>query len=428
MIKLRFKRIRALKLDEIILTILLLQVMVICWISLDLQDVFNHLLVVLIVVSCLRHKKFVTSPLFGAMLLFVGYQFINFLILGGHFSCFMRNWYRTFKSILIIVYFSELVKNEGDLVSSFLVKCLKLFNIYALINIPILLSQRLYSKDMMSGLFGLYGTPRLAVFIAFLVMFNFVANRVFVQQKSITFEVYNVLLLAFYLWMATQNDNKGFYIILVLFAFITYVSFYEGRIISNTKRAQKKRIWILLFRATLIIVLIFSLGVIAYKTSDLFKETVDEAVLKIREGFLIPSYLSYNKVTGGGERFAMILFALSRVDTAVIGFGLGNYLYTSGNLGFQHFGQADVGTFICLGGSLYIVLMFLVVYLALKRNLRKSIIPPIMLIAFFILSCYTHVLMDTGITIPLCWFYIIIWISYEMRKTENNGAFLEVRN
>ena len=436
----KLKRIRIPKLDEIILFVCLLQVLIVCWISLDLQDKINHLLVILIVVSLVRSGKKQSGPVVFCLLLFWTYQFLNFIILGGQTVIFLRNWYRTFKSILLIIYFTSLLNSKRDLLISFLTKNLKLFNVYALINIPILLSQRThdfsttsfeallgrvsyrnslyYSKDMMSGLFGLYGTPRLAVFISFLLFLNYIANRYIVKKRK-TFDIYNCLLLAFYLWMATQNDNKGFFIMIALFLFVLYISLHVSKLQNKLDRYSTEKVVNLSFRIIVFLILITVFFLFAYNFSALFKGTIDEIMLKIHDAVNVPDYLHYNSIVGGGERFAMILFALSRPDTAIVGYGLGNYLYTSGNLGFRHFGQADVGTFICLGGSLYIILMYLLIYKTFKKSLRSSLIPPIMLGVFFILSVYTHVLMDTSITITMMWFFAVVSIPLSQKVPDD---------
>ena len=428
MLKLKPTKFVVPNLDEIIITITFFQVLIVCWISLDLQDLVNHLLVILITLALIRRKQFFLSPLFGIILTFVGYQVLNYVFLGGDSYFVLRNWYRTFKSILLIVYYMELLKNKFVFIESFLFRHLKLFNFYALVNVPILLSQishnfnttsfdalvgtisyknaEYYSKDLMSGLFGLFGTPRLAVFMSFLVVFNYVVNRLYSQNKSLLFDVYNGLLLFFYIWVATQNDNKGFFIIIALFSLVTYMVLTNIKLRSNYQIPLNKKGQNLFFRLGFFFLLIVLIFIVAFNFSELFESVFNEALLKIKDGFLSSNS---NHVTGGGERFAMIFFALNSIDTALFGYGLGNYLYTSGNLGFKHFGQADIGTFICLGGIVHIFLLYLIIYFSFKTSNTSSFISKVMIVLFFTLSIYTHVLMDTGITIPLLWFYVIIY-------------------
>lgn len=419
-------------LDQLILTIMLLQVMIIPWISSSLADLVNYILVGLIAASLAQDRHFFRTICFALLIVFVIYQVINYCILRGSLQYLLRNWFRTFKSIVIIIYVTNLIRIKPLRLFTFLDKCSILFNIYAIVNIPLLLIQRshdfrtttlksllgkisykgsaYYSKDMMSGLFGLYGTPRLTMFITFLLLYNFMKNHKNGKRVSKSYSVLNTVLCVFYLWMAAQNDNKGFYIILLLFIIVLYFAYNEEKVRSSwlNKSLSLRRMSTVL-KACFVVIGILIITGIFYNKIDAFKDVVDMSIRKIQEGLLWGAYSDYVSVVGGGERFAMILYALSKPESAFIGFGLGNYIYTSGNLGFTHFGQADVGTFICLGGSIYIILMFAVIYQGFKRNFRGTFFPKILLIIFMILSIYTHVVMDTSITISIMMIYAVCW-------------------
>lgn len=99
-------------------------------------------------------------------------------------------------------------------------------------------------------------------------------------------------------------------------------------------------------------------------------------------------------------------------------------MHTAGELGFAHFGQADVGTYLCLGGLVYIFLMFLIVYQCFKRNFNHPIVPKNMILTFFILSCYTHIFMDTSITISIMFAYFIIWKISQKQDVQNKKELL----
>lgn len=442
--KLRFN---ATLLDSCILLVMMWQVLIFRWISSNVQDIVNHIIVVLICISLIRYRNLTKKLSFTCFLIFIIYQLLNFIMLGGSIVYLFRNWYRTFKSVLIIFYLTNLLQYKSDLLCSILRKNIKLFNIYALINIPILLKQlthdfstttlasllgnesyrnsMYYSKDMMSGLFGLYGTPCLAMFIVFLIIYNYAYNHYCKVKSSKTFDLYNIGLTIFYMWMATQNDNKGFFIILALFVVVLYIAINEEKILNNNtiKILNKPLTQLnLMIKMVFIMVGVILLMWFSYIAFEPFKLVVDEAFFKISDGLLLSTYTDYRNVIGGGERFAMILFALSKPQSAFIGYGLGNYLYTSGNLGFVHFGQADIGTFICLGGSVYIMLMFLVVYQSFKGNYKSNLIPQIMTFIFFILASYTHIFHDTSITISIMLAYIVCWMAYNKFLNNKRGS------
>lgn len=429
------RRVKLPNLNQVILTLLILQVIFFRWISLELQDLINILLVGLILLSLVRCRNILRLNCTFFLILFFCYQIINFVVLGGSVNYLLRNWFRTFKSLIIIFYITNLLKVNPKAITSILEKWRIWLNLYALANIPILLQQRehnfrfttftsflgrisyrnamYYSKDMMSGLFGLYGTPCLAAFITFLILYNYVDVRQGNRKRYKIAVANNICICIFYFWMALQNDNKGFYIIFLLFACILLLCFEEGKFFSlmQIKNVLKKRLNNV-FKIGIVFATICGISVVAYISLDDFREIVDLMILKIREGFLAAEYSSYTSVVGGGERFAMILYALSSLDSGLVGFGLGNYVYTAGNLGFAHFGQADVGTFICLGGSIYILLMFGFIFQCFKRNFKSAFVTIIITLVFFVLSCYTHVLMDTSITVSMMLTYVVCWLAY----------------
>ncbi|MCQ2454867.1 MAG: hypothetical protein MJ090_01795 [Clostridia bacterium] len=422
--------------DHLILTVLLLQVVIIKWISYKLFDLVTMGLVVVIFFVLFRQKSFLKTKTFAVLFIFLSYQFLNFLVLGGSLVFLMRNAFRTFKSLIILLYITNLLKNKKEFLFDYLDKILPLLNIYAVINIPFLLLQRahifrtttlssllgfvsynnseFYSKDMMSGFFGLYGTPCLAIFITFILLFNLYRILIGYNFSLNKRTLFTSFLFLFYLWMATQNDNKGYFIVIILFAFTVIITIRESRVQTFSKSSSEivRRRLSNLFSLFVLLIAVILFGYYIYSNVKTFKDIVDFAIRKVYEGVIAPKDGSYQSVKGGGERFAMILYALSDLKTAIIGEGLGNYVYTSGNLGFAHFGQADVGTFICLGGSVYIFLMFSLIYSAFKRTFGNRFISLVLLLAFFALSCYTHVFMDVSITTSIMFIYVTIYRIY----------------
>lgn len=245
------RRFKIPNLNQVVLTLLILQVIFFRWVSLELQDMINILLVSLILLALVRNKKILRLKCTLLLILFSCYQIINFVVLGGSVNYLLRNWFRTFKSLIIIFYITNLLKVNPKAITSILEKWRIWLNLYALANIPILLQQRehnfrfttftsflgrisyrnamYYSKDMMSGLFGLYGTPCLAAFITFLILYNYVDVRQGNRKRYKIAVASNICICIFYFWMASQNDNKGFYIIFLLFACILLLCFEEGK-------------------------------------------------------------------------------------------------------------------------------------------------------------------------------------------------------
>ena len=64
-----------------------------------------------------------------------------------------------------------------------------------------------------------------------------------------------------------------------------------------------------------------------------------------------------NRAIGSTERIAIIMFALEKPSTWIIGTGFGSsFIYESGYMGFVHFGQADLGSILILGGIWYLII------------------------------------------------------------------------
>lgn len=239
---------------------------------------------------------------------------------------FLRNWFRIFRSVVIVIYITNLIKVNSKLLSDVLERWWLGFNLYALLNIPILLQQKkhdftltsfesmigkisyrnanYYSKDMMSGLFGLYGTPCLAMFITFLILFNITKTMECKQRvKKRMIQLLNLILIVFNLWMAAQNDNKGFYIILLLFAYLFVLSINENKLINSRSIKNKKEHRINGYiKAILCFFLMIIFGIIAYSSFDGFNEVVDMALLKIKEGIVFNQRRELIAVRGGGEQ------------------------------------------------------------------------------------------------------------------------------
>ena len=417
-------------LDQIILVIMMLQVMIFRW--LGIQDEINIVLLILIALSFLSRYRIALKQLAILFLLVFGaYQFLNYLILGGNTRFLMRNGYRTIKSIVFIVYLSFLFRYKRQVCIGFLRNLFWVLNLYMLINIPVLLLQlnghyslaayhKFYDlstasanfyKDLTSGLFGRYGTPCLAFYAVFLAIYNYMYGKTWVSKRYKAFlSVYNIIILIFNLIMATLNDNKGLYIVFAIIIMLLYLFLENARIIRRFGSSRGAFIKVAT-RAILFIILFGVVVVALYKYSPGFRTNIANMLLqKIYEGISLG-----NDVKGGGERLGMIVFILSTPSKLLLGYGLGNYSPTADTLGFLHFGLADFGTYLCLGGLVYIVLLFLIVYKAIDFDSRKSL-SILTLITVIIFSIYTQVFSNTSTTICMMYIYWICWMAHDWKK------------
>ena len=404
----RFKISRKNILDDCILLILLLNVMILRW--LGFQSAVNDIITFLICLDLLLYRKNISKNIILSFSLLCVYLLLQFFIFPGSLSLFLRNIYRSVRGLLIIIYFSQLVARKPGYVEKFFYGICVPVNLYMLINIPFLLLQSngmisLAARDISrsvthirvdyySGLFGLYGTPCLAAFSTFLLIYNTVYLRKYRRKgHKADLALLSIFFLIFFLIFSVINDNKFFYVELAMYSLIVYFASVKEAEDSQKNRGNRRNA---LIRLILIVILTAAAFVIAYQNSSSFHALVDLFIKKIKEG------LNYTNVRGGGERIGSILYMLHS-DSMLFGYGLAKLRLETGvgALGFVHLSSADLGTMFAMGGLIYIVLEFVIIYFCFKRNFYKSRVPLFLTIAFLIMTSYTNSLYNTSTTISL---------------------------
>lgn len=405
-------------LDSIIMWILLLQIIAFRW--LNIHELINYLIIALILLRFVMSRKvsFMNRSAIAAFLLTV-YSLINMIILGGDFYVFTANVYRVMKCLIIFAYIAFLLTKRIDFIVAFLLRKVKFLNAWFLIQIPVILMQlngnyalvglRNYSvesqmrEDLISGLFGLYGTPHMALFTCLLLSINYLYYRYSGNNKK------GILFLDFFyfvfmIWLSFQNDNKGFFVILVPYLLCLYWTDLEGKMKSRGKRARTtvfKMIPVLLAA----IMLLYAL----YRIATPLREMIDYIIFTIQLGFT-PG----NVARGSFERFGMISYVLFDKDHVLLGYGLGNYASDNAtNFGFDHFGQSNFGSYMCLGGIVFIVLLLLYVFRVFQSIFAKSSFSLIALVLFISLSIYTQLFSDAVLMICFMLFIAVCKIEME---------------
>lgn len=186
--------------------------------------------------------------------------------------------------------------------------------------------------DLVSGLLGYSATPEVALFACFTVAYNF-SYSVKCKHPYIV-RIYNVILVIVNLVLAMQNDNK------TLFILLPYTLFWVW--INETRKNVSKR-FVMFFSFILAAVLIVQIRL----------PIIDSIFQELEEiNSMISGTLSHTmQVSGSNERIEMIIYAFNSGKTWILGQGLGTYgFYDPDTFGFHHFGQADLGSLLCLGG------------------------------------------------------------------------------
>lgn len=261
-----------------------------------------------------------------------------------------------------------------------------------------------YYEDNISGLFEYGGTHIVCLFTIFIVIYNisFVDN-IKSRNSKMFIRLMTAIMVLLSLFIASNSDNKAFFI---LFGIVLFLYWYSGDL------SISKRILFILF---LLIVLPVALYFI-YHTSTDIKEFVDSVLLARSLG---------NKVIGSSERIAIVIVALQRESTWLLGTGFGStFMYGAGYLGFVHFGQADFSTILALGGIWYLLILF-VYYLKgfyviidckhLKGSATLKVSVGIILV---LISLYTKNFTRTNIALTL------LLIMLVFRKKSLNASFV----
>lgn len=412
-------------LDRIILYLLLLNIFPIRWI--DYRGKAMVLIAALIALDLMRYASYYMKQSFSFwFLLFLFYPLLNYAVLGGSLKTLARNLYRIDRGMLLIFFFCVLLVLKEDLIEEFLKENFLLFNIFTVMNFAVLYRQiggdfrltafrlgdisQYYKPDLMSGLFGLFGTPCLAFFSVFILVYNvYYAGYHLRGVKRVFVYAYDLLVAGFIMWASVRNDNKGIFIILIIYLCILGFIFVSAR--SYVKEPQTR--WIRI--AGIIAVLaVFTavIGTLAYTNLELFRGVVDMMIRKVQEG------TAGSSAQGGGERIGMMLFMLEEPAKIPFGYGLGNYYSANQTaLGFHHFGQSDFGTFLILGGFLFMILIGVFVFSAFQSTAGHAAFSLIVCVSYMIFAVYTQVYVNAQtLTISLLIFAVIIQVFRREKK------------
>ncbi len=417
-------------LERIILYLLLLNIFPVRWI--DYRGKAMVVIAGLIVLDLLKYSFYYAKESFSFwFLLFMLYPFLNYMILGGSVRNLARNMYRLDKGILLILFFCILAALREDLLEKFLREGFLLFNAFALANCAVLLRQiggdfrltalrtgdlsQYYKPDLMSGLFGLYGTPCLAFFSVFIILYNlYISEYYFQGTAKALVRLYDLALAGAFMWFSVRNDNKGFFIIAAIYAVILAYAL----TVSRTYLEEPQIRWLKIAGSILLLAAVIAVAAAAaYNRLELFQKVVDMMIRKLQEGS------GGNAARGGGERIGMLMFMLEEPSRIPFGYGLGQY-YTANQtaLGFQHFGQSDFGAFLCLGGLVYMVLIGVFLVSAFDSAVRHSALALMISASYMIFAVYTQVLINgQTLTLSLMAFTVILlWHRREKNKVINN--------
>lgn len=311
---------------------------------------------------------------------------------------FLSNFYAIgISNLLIIIYILVLNYENKQGLKNFVIKeMFIIFNIYFLINIPILIKQlnrtfflmrniqnNIMYEDHITGLIGASGTHELTFYWILLVLINlykyYVSGKRTILFLSITEVIFMILI-------SSQNDNTAFFVlffaIILQFIFIIMIS-------SKIKLSN-------VIKLLVILLCIFTITTFLYKNNSTVYDFVNRRVFVKMEQYGIKESSS-SKGEKDEERVALFKVALEQGNGYGLGKGIGSIkAYGDPSLP-EHFGMSEISFRTYEGGIIYLLSLILLFTHFLNRifitkaNLKSLMSFIIIGINITFLSIYTTI-------------------------------------
>ena len=246
--------------------------------------------------------------------------------------------------------------------------------------------------DLVNGLFAHQSGPSLGFFLLFVIVYDVVFYHRLQQgvRKSLM-AAWIAIAAALAFYVVVQNSTKA----MLLIAPIVLVLLYLSPGVAGGRKLGRGGSF-----AALLCALFVAAGV-AYLLVPEVRDFIEGNLFKLLGGMADSVSLGAD-ASGTNERVAIVGYALSLPETWGVGSGFGaSGLYTEGAFGFNHFGQADFGSLVMLGGIwFYLMLMALYTYMLARicvpRNARRkgalvAVIIVILLMGTLYTQCFTKV-------------------------------------
>lgn len=364
--KLRIKMI-----ENLILLLIIGQVVVFRFFN--LHEIMNKIILILITILCFFYivqGKFNRINVTGetvSILVIVSMLVINGLFYGNN-SIFKSNILIMFYPLMNMFYLTYYIKKYQDSFYRKMIQLRYVINIYFIINIIVMFIQLqgdyflvgvvtqenpMY-EDLISGLLGYSMVASVCYFSVFVIIYNIVISYTVKNHfRKKIFIVYIVWLIFIMAYLSMQNDNVQYFAFLPLALIVMMLS--RNRL--NTVNGVQK---VLLIVLVCVLGITMTLGLVP----SLF-EMLNDSVLYKFTGAIEHMYDGASVTHGSMERLALVVYGLTHAN----GWGLGKGfayagVFTPYTFGFVHFGNANIGAFVCLGGIWF---YFAVIYLYLKR-------------------------------------------------------------
>ena len=373
--------------------------------------------------SLVRNKSFI----FGVLITFA--IIVTSFLMNGSRAFFTYGWGNLLMllySMIYTLYFYFLCRDYSNTInaiyskSSMIINLTMIANMIAVVyqvnhpgqfiaavngnNDPDILKRMINMGDTASGFFAFGGVHTLCIFSVFTIIYDLsFFPSIKKKWQKLLIAIYIIIIIILNLSIALLNDNKAFFIV---FPVSLLIYFFMG--LDLSKNSIKK-----LFGTITVLLFIVIIGI---SFNNKLLSTINETLVNIA-GFSKLA-IRTGMANGSNERIAIPIFAFQKVSTWLFGMGVGiaNF-YQSGFLGFNHFGQSDLGTFLIFFGiwlSSCIIIYFLRLYsrIIMPANHQKNgFINFCLFFLFILMLIFTQIIANSNNQIA----FLLLILALRMR-------------
>ena len=426
-LKLKFKW-----LDNIILWLIIGQVVVFRYFNVFeiANKIILSLIVIRIMIYCILNKKIVGLSKKSYSILLVFFIIVANGLIYGVNDFFRSNVLMVLYPLIDMLYLTWYIKKYQEYFYLKLYKLRYLINIYFLINIVVMFIQLqgnyfmigvmtqkndMY-EDLVSGLLGYSMVAAVCYFSVFVILYNFViAETIRKKVNKCIFQLYNVILLGIMAYISIQNDNVQYFAVIAIALFFMML---VQKPLNTFKRIKT----ICCIGAFGIIVIL-----VALKMIPGLYDILNSNVFYKFSGALEHMFDGAAVTHGSMERLALIVYGILHANGLLVGKGLSYAgVYTPYTFGFVHFGNANIGAFICLGGIwFYLTLIYcyssrIVSMIQFSRKDKNTLLYGIIISILFVVASMFSIPF-TEVSISLCVVFIMIVFGFERYINDLKG-------
>ncbi len=263
--------------------------------------------------------------------------------------------------------------------------------------------------DAAAGLFIFCGTHVLCLYTVFVIIYDFwYMRRLSTMKGKLGLSLWIAILIIVSLYTATLNENKALFLLLPIYLLALAIPK------LRLEKEANNIVGVIVGAAFVIIasVVLFS--------SDAVWKFLDENVISLVDKMSQNVFVG-SDASGSYERVAMIGYAATNSETWAFGTGIGAHsLHGAGYLGFQHFGQSDLGTIPIICGiwfellimASYVVMFVQIAGFAAKRCLTNHVLS--ITIVLLVTMGFTRVVSSVPVAVSFAmviWAFGLVWDS-----------------